>query len=340
MNADVDVNEPDPEEERGRSSDQDDSEAIRDESPTPRLDDTYIEKSKNAFERGIINCYEGREDFNNGETSIETVTQALVAQTLENAGQLPRLADALSFGYFSKAGELFNCVPRAAGTGVRHGVRDVSGNQRLAQNCGDIVCAVVGLLNPNKLLAPFQIIKEAANLGGKALKTTRTLEALSLEVHVSVNAEGKALKALDLAEGGKKPGLNIRPGQEWKLKIQGNAQNTKTPGHGLESAKEAIRQAKDPMIGDVYLDNGYHKALRKMGVDVRLAHNRRPDVLAVSTDGKLMRAIEVQSKSDREMILMNRNIKVAEQLKPLDIDVKVKIKQIPSWDYEKGIPKK
>jgi len=133
--------------------------------------------------------------------------------------------------------------------------------------------------------------------------------------------------------------LNIRPGQEWKSKIQGRAQGTGTPGHGLEALKAAIQGAKDPSSGAVYLDNGYHKALRKLGVDVKLQSNRRPDVLIVSKDGKSMQAIEIQSKSDREKILKQRNIHVGEQLVSEGIDVKVKVQKIPSWDYINKRPK-
>ena len=151
------------------------------------------------------------------------------------------------------------------------------------------------------------------------------------------------IEALDLAgttkQLSKESSLTIRPGQEWKLKIQGNAQKTKTPGHALESAKQAIRDAKDPEIGAVYLNNGYHKALRAHGIDTKLESNRLPDVLAVSKDGKKMRATEIQSKSDIEDVLRGRNLKVRDQLKPNDVTLEVDVKKIPTWDYKKGMPK-
>lgn len=131
----------------------------------------------------------------------------------------------------------------------------------------------------------------------------------------------------------------IRLGQEWKEKVVGKAQKTGTPGHALESAKQAIREAKDPVIGKVYLNNGYHKALKEHGVTTKLESNRIPDVLAVSKDGKKMRSTEIQSKSDDARKLEGRNLKVRDQLKPNGITLDVDVKKIPTWDYEKGLRK-
>lgn len=133
--------------------------------------------------------------------------------------------------------------------------------------------------------------------------------------------------------------LTIRPGQEWKLKIQGKAQNTQTPGHAFESLKDGIRKAKNPEVGDVYLDNGYHKALRNMGNNTCLENNRRPDVLAVFKDKKTIQVTEIQSKSDRPLELKQRNMRVGDQLKSQGITVEVEVKQIPSWDYVNRRPK-
>lgn len=73
--------------------------------------------------------------------------------------------------------------------------------------------------------------------------------------------------------------------------------------------------------------------------DVRLESNRIPDVLAVSKKEKLLRATEVQSKTDHKEILEGRNLRVRDQLKQYDIEVKVKVKEIPTWDYHNKRPK-
>lgn len=102
--------------------------------------------------------------------------------------------------------------------------------------------------------------------------------------------------------------------------------------------KQAIREGQNPEVERVYLNRGYHKALREMGVNTKLESNRIPDVIAVTKD-KNIRAYEVQSMSDRPLELKGRNLKVGDQLKPHGINVEVDVQQIPSWDYINKRPK-
>ena len=99
--------------------------------------------------------------------------------------------------------------------------------------------------------------------------------------------------------------------KSWKLKIDGTAQKTGTPGHQFRTYREAIAEAKKPEVVAVHLDHGYNRAL---GLDPKtVSPNRRPDVVSVYQDGRVGR-IEVQSKSEDILDLLDRNQILDQQL--------------------------
>ena len=99
--------------------------------------------------------------------------------------------------------------------------------------------------------------------------------------------------------------------ENWRAKIHGKAQKTKTDGHQFRTYREAIAEAKKPEVVSVHLDHGYNRALE---LDPKtIAPNRRPDVLAVYEDRTVVR-IEVQSRTDAAAILRSRNAALDAQL--------------------------
>lgn len=92
----------------------------------------------------------------------------------------------------------------------------------------------------------------------------------------------------------------IREGQEWKGKIVGTGQQTKTEGHAFRSYREAIKEAKKPDTEKVFLDRGINRAAENP-----IKPNRRPDVTVLKKDGKINQ-IEVPSRSDDPLKLMER----------------------------------
>lgn len=101
--------------------------------------------------------------------------------------------------------------------------------------------------------------------------------------------------------------------KSWKLKIEGTAQRTgDDAAHQIRTYREAIKLAKKPDVVSVNLDHGYNRAL---GLDPKtISPNRRPDVTAVYSDGRVAR-VEVQSKTDVPAILRNRNAALDAQLR-------------------------
>jgi len=99
--------------------------------------------------------------------------------------------------------------------------------------------------------------------------------------------------------------------KSWKLKIEGTAQKTGTPGHQFRTYREAIAEAKNPDVVSVHLDQGYNRAL---GLDPKtIQPNRRPDVLSIYEDTTIKR-IEVQSITDVPAVLRSRNSALDQQL--------------------------
>jgi len=139
-------------------------------------------------------------------------------------------------------------------------------------------------------------------------------------------------------------GRTIRPGQEWKLKVQGTGQNTRTPGHGATSRREAVRfmQEAGGEPQAIYMDRGIKRVLRDMGVDpktVSLPRNFRADMAGVHRDERRIKLIEVQSKTDRRKDLQAKLKLIKDALEPHGITTETKVKNIPTWDYERGVPK-
>jgi hypothetical protein len=92
--------------------------------------------------------------------------------------------------------------------------------------------------------------------------------------------------------------------KSWKLKIEGTAQKTGTPGHQFRTYREAIAEAKNPDVLSVHLDHGYNRGL---DLDPKtIQPNRRPDVLSVYNDNSVLR-VEVQSRTDIPAVLRSRN---------------------------------
>ncbi len=86
---------------------------------------------------------------------------------------------------------------------------------------------------------------------------------------------------------------NVRAGQEWKTKIVGQAQKTKTDGHSFRSYREAIRAAKREETERVFLNRGIKKA---SGHPIERP-NTRPDVAIADRTGRVHQ-IEVPSRTD------------------------------------------
>ena len=113
-------------------------------------------------------------------------------------------------------------------------------------------------------------------------------------------------------------GKNAGPSQinsidkSWKLKIEGTAQQTGTPGHQFRTYREAIAEAKRPNVQSVHLDHGYNRGLDLEPTTIR--PNRRPDVLSLYDDGSVAR-IEVQSRTDIPSVLRSRNAVLDVQLR-------------------------
>ena len=100
--------------------------------------------------------------------------------------------------------------------------------------------------------------------------------------------------------------------KSWKLKIQGTAQKTGTPGHQFRTYREAIAEAKNPNVRSVHLDHGYNRGL---DLDPKtIQPNRRPDVLSVYDNNSVLR-VEVQSKTDVPAVLRSRNAALDAQLR-------------------------
>ncbi|WP_428776621.1 hypothetical protein, partial [Vibrio sp.] len=101
--------------------------------------------------------------------------------------------------------------------------------------------------------------------------------------------------------------------KSWKQKIEGTAQATgDDAAHQIRTYREAITLAKDPDVISVNLDHGYNRALR---LDPKtIAPNRRPDVTAVYSDGRVAR-VEVQSETDVPAILRSRNAALDAQIR-------------------------
>ena len=100
--------------------------------------------------------------------------------------------------------------------------------------------------------------------------------------------------------------------KSWKLKIDGKAQKTGTPGHQFRTYREAIAEAKKPDVQSVHLDHGYNRGL---DLDPKtIKSNRRPDVLSLYEDKSVVR-IEVQSKTDIPSVLRSRNAALDAQLR-------------------------
>jgi hypothetical protein len=101
-------------------------------------------------------------------------------------------------------------------------------------------------------------------------------------------------------KGVKKKGeLTIRPGQEWKQKIEGTGQVT-GPGHSFKSTKIGIREAKKSDTEKVLLDLGINRVTKNP-----IKPNRRPDVTVLKKDGRINQ-IEVKSKTDNRNNLLKR----------------------------------
>jgi hypothetical protein len=132
-------------------------------------------------------------------------------------------------------------------------------------------------------------------------------------------------KVLDAAKGvrerigkWKTQPWTIREGQEWKQKIHGKAQKTKTDGHEVASYRIAITEAKKENIEAVHLNHGYNRATGE-----KIKSNRRPDVLTVDNSGKV-NAYEVPSKSDDRQDLFQRNWEAIAKL-PKEVRGEVKV---------------
>ena len=99
--------------------------------------------------------------------------------------------------------------------------------------------------------------------------------------------------------------------KSYKLKIQGTAQRTGTPGHQFRMYREAITEAKKPNVTSVHLDHGYNRALN---LDPKtISPNRRPDVVSIYDNRSVLR-VEVQSKTDLPAVLRSRNSALDQQL--------------------------
>ena len=97
----------------------------------------------------------------------------------------------------------------------------------------------------------------------------------------------------------------------WKSKIEGKAQKTGTPGHQFASYRVAIKEAKKPSVKRVTLDLGYNRALKLKPKTI--TPNRRPDVTSID-ENKVVKRIEIQSKTDNVKKLKDRNNQLNKQI--------------------------
>ncbi|MEN8237135.1 MAG: hypothetical protein ABFQ95_06305, partial [Pseudomonadota bacterium] len=168
---------------------------------------------------------------------------------------------------------------------------------------------------------------EALDLNGMWNKSMRGGSAGFGKVPVSPNVNIRGVQ-LGSRNSRLQP-WTVRPGQEWKMKIVGRGQRTKTPGHALESYKIAIREAKKPQTQTVLLDKGVNRALPE-----NIRPNRRPDVLVVQKNQKINQH-EVQSISDRPNDLMARMDDTRSRF-PKDLRGENKLHKIPGVEYPHG----
>lgn len=97
-------------------------------------------------------------------------------------------------------------------------------------------------------------------------------------------------------------------GCEWKMKIVGNSQHTKTEEHARAMAQVAIQMAKKPDIAFVFMNQGINKA-----TGMKHSPNIRLDDLIVYSNGQF-EMIEIRSKTD---ILAKLQLRIGEGMSKL-----------------------
>lgn len=96
--------------------------------------------------------------------------------------------------------------------------------------------------------------------------------------------------------------------KSWKKMIVGTAQRTGTDGHQFRIYREAIRMAKSGEYDKIWLNRAYVTA-----TGTKTTPRRLPDILARRKTGQFD-AVEVLSKTDKDSILLSRNVRAMRQL--------------------------
>ena len=157
------------------------------------------------------------------------------------------------------------------------------------------------------------VVKPKIKYSASEIKVPTVKESLKTSGRVDTGS-GKVVKPKVDRAAKNSSKLEIRPGEEWKLKIEGKAQRTGTSGHELTSLKKAIEHAKDPSSSRIHLNRGINRIVKDAtGINPRIKPNSRPDV-AVTFKDKKINQVEVRSKTDDAKILRARMDATRERL--------------------------
>lgn len=258
----------------------------------PRLRDTAYERGAKHVETAFSKIHQGRERYQQGEISGKAIARTIAAYGLDGVGWAVNQLDRVSAGAVTWTSEKMDEGARWTATKLRRGIRDLTGDQRLAQNLGDYAYLGLSAIGPKKFLAPVQTAAKATKATTeltKAVKYSKSLNALDLADSLGVNVKGI------------KQSWKVRPGQEWKQQIFGKAQRTGTQGHATSSYRIAIEQVKNDPQKLALLNRSLKRAT---GEPIR----QRPDVTIVEKAGNNVKIhqYEVPSKTDDVVKLQQR----------------------------------
>ncbi|WP_139016853.1 hypothetical protein [Candidatus Odyssella thessalonicensis] len=258
----------------------------------PRLRDTAYERGAKHVETAFSKIYQGRERYQQEEISGKAIARTIAAYGLDGVGWAVNQLDRVSAGAVTWTSEKMDEGARWTATKLRRGIRDLTGDQRLAQNLGDYAYLGLSAIGPKKFLAPVQTAAKATKATTELTKTakySKSLNALDLADSLGVNVKGI------------KQSWKVRPGQEWKQQIFGKAQRTGTPGHAFKTYRITIGEVRNNPDKLGLLNRSLKRAT---GEPIR----QRPDVTIVEKVDKKPKVhqYEVPSKTDKTEILEQR----------------------------------
>ncbi len=245
----------DEEEQRGRSQNREpraSSSNDPDNNSPERDQDASYERASRYVQDGIGSLYEARERFRRGEINDATIGGMIGAYGLDAVGAVGDTLDWATFGGLSQLGEAVSRAGDLASTGIRRGVRNLTGNARLGQEAGDYAVLAGGMLIPARIANIFRTIRveQGAAKLSTAAASSSTLVALDLttvsratapihrnslryvgETHLYVirDSSGKILKYGESAAG------KNQLGQSKRAQAQISKLEKSTPGKRFES---------------------------------------------------------------------------------------------------------